>query len=32
LPTVRSVAENVPAPEVSVEFDGRVADPSVLVK
>ena len=32
LPAVASVAENVPTPEVRVELDGRVGDPSVLVK
>jgi hypothetical protein len=32
LPAVASVAENVPVPELKVELDGTVADPSVLVK
>ena len=32
LPTVFSVAENVPTPFVSVEFAGNTAAPSVLVK
>lgn len=32
LPAVVSVAEKVPAPEVKVELDGRVADPSLLEK
>jgi hypothetical protein len=31
-PAVFSVAENVPAPFVSVEFAGRTAEPSLLVK
>jgi len=32
LPTVASVAGKLPAPLVSVELDGRVAAPSLLVK
>ena len=32
LPRVLRVAENVPVPPVSVEFAGKVAAPSVLVK
>ena len=32
VPAVAKVTENVPAPDVNVEFAGRVADASVLVK
>jgi hypothetical protein len=32
LPAAASVAENVPEPEASMALDGRVADPSLLVK
>ena len=32
LPTVAKVTEKVPVPDVNVEFAGRVADASVLVK